>query len=270
MLKLKDQVVWISGASAGIGEGIAIECARQGAKLILSSRRIEELGRVATKSGLKEEDFLILPMDMEDYDNFHKLAKMAVDKFGHIDFLFNNAGVSSRAKAIDTPIAIDKKMMDINYLGHVAITKAVLPYMINSEKGHIIITSSVVGKIGTPLRSAYSSAKHALHGFFDSLRGEVWEHNIKVTIICPGYIKTDISVNAMTASGEKFKKMSKFQAAGMNTEILAKKVIRDVLKGKRESNYGGKEIIAIYLNKFFPRFLDKKLRNMQKKNTFES
>ncbi len=270
MAKLTDQVVWITGASGGIGEAIAKECASQGANLVLSSRRRKELKRVAKETGLSEKRFLILPMDMEDYEDFKDLVNMVINKFGKIDYLFNNAGVSSRALAIETPVSIDKKMMDINYLGHVALTKAVLPFMISSQKGHIIVTSSVTGKFGTPLRSAYAAGKHALHGFFDTLREELWDYNIKVTIICPGYIKTNVSVNAFTASGGKFNKMSKFQDAGMDPNILARKVIRDVLKGKRETTYGGKEIIGVYLHKFFPRMLYRKLRKMQEGNTFES
>ena len=270
MPKLTDQVVWITGASSGIGKAIAEECALNGANLILSSRRKEELERVARETGLPEKRFLIVPMDMENYDDFDNLVKIVIDKFGKIDYLFNNAGVSSRALAIETPVSIDKKMMDINFLGHVALTKAILPFMIKSGKGNITVTSSVTGKFGTPMRSAYAAAKHALHGFFDTLREELWEYNIKVTIICPGYIKTDVSLNALTASGGKFNKMSKFQNAGMDPKILARKVVKDVLKGKRETTYGGSEILGIYLHKFFPRLLYRKLRKMQEGNKFES
>ena len=270
MEKLKNQVIWITGASGGIGESLAKVCASEGASLVLSARRPDELLRVARETGLSDDNYLIVPMDMEKYEDFPSIVDQVIKKFGRIDYLFNNAGVSSRALAVETPIAIDKKMMDINYLGHVALTKLVLPHMISSGTGHIIITSSVTGKFGTPMRSAYAAGKHALHGFFDTLREELWDHNIKVTILCPGYIQTDVSVNALTASGGKFNKMSKFQAAGMNPDTLAKKVIRDVLKGKRETRYGGKEILGIYLHKFFPRLLYRSLRKMQSKNTFES
>lgn len=270
MQSLINQVVWITGASAGIGESLAKECARRGARLVISARRQEELQRVALETGLSEDNFLVIPMDMEHYDSFSGLVDQVIEKFGRIDYLFNNAGVSSRALAVDTPVAIDKKMMDINYLGHVALTKAVLPHMISAKKGHIIVTSSVVGKFGTPLRSAYAAAKHALHGFFDTLREELWDYNIKVTILCPGYIQTDVSVNAMTSSGEKFNKMSKFQAAGMTPDVLARKSIKAILKGKQEARFGGKEIMGIYLHKFFPRLLHRKLRKMQANNTFES
>ncbi|MCK5814906.1 MAG: SDR family oxidoreductase [Flavobacteriaceae bacterium] len=268
-MSLENKTIWITGASSGIGKALAIELSKANNKIILSSRNEANLQTVKEVCS-HPENIKILTLDLEDYLSLKTVVPEAISLFGNIDMLINNGGISQRALAIDTEIAIDKRFMDINYMGAIALTKGLLPHFTANKSGHFVTITSVSGKVGVPKRSAYAASKHALHGFFDSLRGEVWEHNIKVTIICPGYIKTDISVNAMTASGEKFKKMSKFQAAGMNTEILAKKVIRDVLKGKRESNYGGKEIIAIYLNKFFPRFLDKKLRNMQKKNTFES
>ena len=270
MQTLKDKIVWITGASAGIGEAIAKACAGEGSKLILSARREEELLRVAGETGLAAENIMILPMDMEKYDGFKDLTEKVISRFGRVDYLFNNAGVSSRALVVETPVSIDKKMMDINYMGHVALTKAVLPYMVNNKNGHLVVTSSVIGKFGTPLRSAYAASKHALHGFFDSLREEVWDHNIKVTILCPGYIRTDVSVNALNAKGEKFNKMSKFQAAGMDPDILASKILKAVLKGKREAAFGGKEVMGIYLHKFFPKLLYKNLRKMQAKNSFES
>lgn len=270
MEKLAGQTVWITGASGGIGESLAKACAREGAKLILSARRVEELNRVARETGLPESDLMVLPMDMENYGNFPEMVDMVMGKFGRIDYLFNNAGVSSRALAMDTPVSLDKKMMDINYLGHIALTKAVLPHMAREKKGHIVVTSSVVGKFGTPMRSAYSAPKHALHGFFDTLREELWDYNIRVTILTPGYIRTNVSVNALTPDGGRFNKMSKFQASGMDPDVFADKALRAVLKGKKEAAFGGKELLGIYLHKFFPRLLYRNLRSMQAKNTFES
>ena len=183
MQKLKDKVVWITGASAGIGEAIALECARQGASLVLSARRREELERVAALAGLKDDRILILEMDMREFSKAPELTGTVIKKFGRVDYLFNNAGMSARALAVETDLEIDSKLMDINYLGHVALTKAVLPHMIENGFGHIVVTSSVTGKFGTPLRSAYAAPKHALHGFFNSLREEVYPKNIDITII---------------------------------------------------------------------------------------
>ena len=264
----KDKVIWITGASAGIGKAIAIEAANQGAKLILSARRETELSKVAKACKLDEKDFLILPIDMQKNDNYDVLTSQVIEKFGQIDYLFNNAGVSSRQLAAETPIEVDKRIMDINYFGSIALAKQVIPHMIEKKSGHIIITSSVVGYFSTPMRSAYAASKHALHGFYNALRNEVYQHNIGVTILCPGYIKTDISVNALKADGEKFNKMSVKQANGMSADILAKKVLNKLKRNRRSINIGGSELLGIYLSRFVPGIFARIMRNMQSKRSF--
>jgi len=268
MEQFKNQIVWISGASAGIGEAIAKEAANQGAKLVLSARRVDELNRVAKDCGLSEDRYLVLPMDMTNQKDFDSLVNLVIDKFGRIDYLFNNAGVSTRALASETPVEIDKRVMDINYFGSIALTKAVLPFMSKQQSGHIIVTSSVVGYFATPMRSAYAASKHALHGFYNALREEIYPDNIRITILCPGYIKTNISVNALKADGEKFNKMSENQAAGMSPDKLAKRVLKAVKKNHRNINIGGSELFGIYLNRFAPGLLSKILRKKQSKNSF--
>jgi len=268
MRQFSDQTIWITGASAGIGEAIAKEAANQGAKLILSARRADELERVAAECGLLEDQFMIIPMDMTQYEEFDSLVKSAIDRFGSIDYLFNNAGVSTRALASETSIDIDKRVMDINYFGSIALTKAVLPFMSQQKRGHIIVTSSVVGYFSTPMRSAYAASKHALHGFYNALREEIHPDNIRVTILCPGYIKTNISVNALKSDGKKFNKMSANQAAGMDPAVLARKVLKSVKKNRRNINIGGSELFGIYLNRFAPGLLSRILRKKQSKNSF--
>lgn len=268
MKKLIDQTVWITGASAGIGEALAKAFAAEGANLVLSARRIEELNRVASETGLPDEKILILPFDVSDHGLAGDLVNQVLERFGKIDILFNNAGISSRALVMDSPIAIDKKVMDINFFGPVALTKAVLPHMAARKQGHIAVTSSVMGKFGTPLRSAYSASKHALHGFFDTLREEVGDLGIKVTIVCPGYIHTQVSVNAITANGGKFNKMSRFQEKGANPDKLARKVVRAIKNEKREIKYGGIEILGLYLFRFSPGLLYKYLKTQHRKNSF--
>ncbi len=263
-----NKVVWITGASAGIGEAIARALARRGARLILSARRVDELKRVALETGLDAKNYLILPLDVTDYQAYPRLTEQVISQFGQIDYLFNNAGISTRALAVDSPVDVDRRVMDINYFGSIALSKAVLPGMIARQSGHIIVTSSVMGCFSTPMRSAYAASKHALHGFYNSLRMEVHGHNVHVTILCPGYIKTDISVNALTASGEKFNKMSKKQAAGMDPNELAEKVLKAIRKKRREATFGGSEIFGIYFNKFLPGLLAKKLRKMLDQDSF--
>lgn len=268
MKTLKNKTVWITGASSGIGEALAIVCAREGANLVLTSRREEELIRVARQTGLPDENFLILPADLSHHDQVSSMTELVLARFGHIDVLFNNAGISSRALAIESPIEIDRKVMDIDYFSVVALTKAVLPHMISQKSGHIVVTSSVVGKIGTPLRSAYAAAKHALHGFFDSIRQEVADDGINITMVCPGYIRTLISVNAITPSGEKFNKMSRNQDKGIDPLVMASKMVKAVYSNKRELVYGGIEVFGIYLDRFSPGLLNWYLHMKHRKNSF--
>ena len=268
MKSLKDKIVWITGASSGIGEALAVVCAREGARLVLTARREEELKRVAGLTGLNEEAIMILPADLYQYDNVESLTNQVISRFGKVDILFNNAGISSRALAIESSLEIDKKVMDLDYFSVIALTKAVLPHMVSRKSGHIVVTSSVVGKIGTPMRSAYSAAKHALHGFFDSMRQEVHDDGVRVTIVCAGYIKTQVSVNAITPNGERFNKMSRKQAAGIDPIKMAEKMVQAVHKNKAEILYGGFEIVGVYLGKFFPALLNRYLYNMHRKNSF--
>ncbi|MGZ4038798.1 MAG: SDR family NAD(P)-dependent oxidoreductase, partial [Bacteroidia bacterium] len=179
----KDKVVWITGASSGIGEALALQFAQQGARLILSARREEELKRIGTLSKLPALDLMILPFDLKDTSNASGLAAQIMNKFGRIDILVNNGGFSQRSEALETPVPIDREIMEVDYFAQVALAKAVLPYMKRQKSGQLIVISSIAGKFGFYLRSSYSAAKHALHGFFESLRLETESIGIRTLIV---------------------------------------------------------------------------------------
>ncbi len=265
MKTFDNKVVWITGASSGIGEMLVYELAKHNLKLVLSSNEEEELIRVKANCTLPEESIMLLPFDLTEHDYVESVFNEIIKRFGTIDLLINNGGISSRAFAHETLMSTYKKIMNINYFGTVAVTKAVLPLMIKNKSGHIVVMSSAAGKIGTPMRSAYCASKHALQGYFDSLRAEVYNHNIKVTIICPGYIRTNISLNAITADGKSFNKMDENQAQGMLPEVLARKILKAVLKEKEEIWVGGKEILGLYIKRFFPRLISKITRKQAPK-----
>ncbi len=254
---MKDKVVWITGASSGIGEATALEFAKNGSRLVLSARREFELQRVKTLTGLSDKDVLVLPMDMEAIENFQAATTKVLNHFGQIDILFNNAGISQRGLVIDTDFSVYERLIRLDLLSVIALTKCVLPIMINQKSGQIAVTSSVAGKVATPARSGYAAAKHALHGFFDSLRAEVINYNIGVNIICPGYIKTDISINALAADGNKHGQMDSNQHSGMPVEECAKRIYKALDKNKPEVYIGGKEVLGIYLKRFLPGLLNK-------------
>lgn len=252
MSAFKDKVIWITGASSGIGEALALQLAAKGARLVLSARRETELKRVAQATRLPELDLMLLPFDLSDTSRASGLAAQILNKFGRIDVLINNGGYSQRAAAMETPEAIDRQLMEVNYFSYVNLTKAVLPYMKRQKSGHIVVVSSIAGKFGFYLRSSYSAAKHALHGFFESLRLETEQLGIKTLIVCPGKIKTAVSLNAVTPNGDRHNTMDPSHQAAMSAEECAAQIISGIQRGKEEIFIGGKEILIVKIRRFFP------------------
>lgn len=261
MTKVAGKVIWLTGASSGIGEALAYTLARRGARLILSSRKKEELERVKGSCLVEAQNNIrILPVDLSKSETLKVSTQAAIQFFGHIDILINNGGISQRSLAKGTELNVDRKLMEVNYFGTVALTKYLLPYMLKRKSGHFVTVTSLVGKFGSPFRSGYAGSKHALHGFFDSLRAELWKDNIKVTMICPGFIRTKISVNALTENGKPLRKMDTAQQQGMLPLQCATKIIKAIERNKEEVNIGGKETYGVLLKRLFPRLFSKVLR----------
>ena len=257
-----NKTIWITGASSGIGKALAIEFSKLKANLILSSRNVEKLEAVRLQCE-NPKKVKILKLDLEDYLNLDKAVGKAIKLFDNVDILINNGGISQRSLAIDTGIEIDTKIFKTNYFGTVALSKAILPYFAAKKSGQIVVITSVVGKIGTPLRSSYAASKHALHGFFDSLRAEVYKDNIDITLICPGYVNTQVSINALTADGSKQNTMDKATENGLLPEEFAEKAIKAIANKKQEVVIGGiKEKFAVYIKRFFPKLLDKMIKKI--------
>ena len=260
-MNFQNKVVWITGASSGIGEALAVEFAQKGAKLVLSARRVEELERVKKQTGLPDVQVLVLPMDVTDFANAATLAQQVVAHFGQIDYVVHNAGISQRSAVQDTDFEVYRRLMDVNFFSTVALTKAVLPFMKTQKSGHFVVISSVAGKVGTLMRSGYNASKHALHGFYDSLRAEVFDDNIRVTLICPGYINTNISLNALNEKGQPTGKMDQAQAKGISAQACAQRIVEAVANGRKEVVIGGlTETAAVYLKRFWPNLLHQLVR----------
>jgi short-subunit dehydrogenase len=257
---MQKNTIWITGASSGIGEALAYEYSRQGHQLPLSARRQEELERVkAACADPYRVD--ILPLDLAHTDELGAKADEAIQKLGTIDILINNGGISQRSLIIDTDLAVDRRVMEVNYFGTIALTRAVLPHMVARKKGQIVVVTSAVGIISTRFRSGYAASKHALHGFFDTLRIEHYEDNISVTIVCPGFIHTPITMHALTADGSPQQKMDEVTAKGMAPEVFARKMVRAVARKKEEVYIGGaKEKLAIYLKRYWPALFSRIIR----------
>lgn len=257
--------MWVTGASSGIGAGLARTLATCRCKLILSGRNSEALKEVSDqcfKAGA--EDTLILPFDVTDFDNLESITLQAVNWQGQIDVLLNNAGISQRSLIIDTQLSTYRKIMDVDFFGHVALTKCVLPHMIKAGGGHIAVTSSIAGKLGSKLRSGYSSAKHALDGFFEALRAEHYDDGIRVSMLYPGYVHSNVAFNAITGDGGLHGKRESEHDQGITADEAGRKIIKQLGKEKEEIYVGsGSEMITPLLKRFVPSLLSWFLRKQK-------
>ena len=258
-MDFKNKKVWITGASSGIGEQIAYAFAKEGAHLILSARNKAELERVKNNcTNASKVDIVLL--DIANHAEIFTIAKDVISKVGNIDVLVNNAGISQRSLAKETDFEVDTHIVNVDLLGTIAMTKAVLPSMLAQKSGQIVVISSLMGKFGAPMRSTYAAAKHGLHGFFDTIRAELFDDDIKVLMVCPGFIHTNISMNAVTADGSKQGTMDNATGKGIDPSVLAAKILKALKNGKEEIYVGGREVMGIYLKRFFPRILSRVVR----------
>ena len=253
-----DRRVWVTGASSGIGEALAIAIVRGGGRVVISARRLDRLQAVRVATG-RPDQVAIVALDQSEPEGVADPVRSAVDAFGGLDTIILNGGVSQRSLARDTALDVDRALMTINYLANVAITKAVLPSLLEQAHPQIVVISSIVGRVGSPYRSGYAASKHALHGFFDSLRAEL-PTNVTVTIVCPGFVKTEISMNSLTADGSPLRQMDRAQARGMPADVFAERALRAILQRRREVAIGGTEAWAVWLQRLAPGLLARLVR----------
>ncbi|MEZ4830025.1 MAG: SDR family oxidoreductase [Bacteroidia bacterium] len=251
-MNFSNKVVWITGASSGIGEALVYEFVKAGATVIASARRVAELERVKGGSGDRQERVHIVPLDLADMGEVESVVKAQIAKLGRIDILINNGGISQRSLLKDTPVDIDRKIMEVNYFGQVRLTKAVLPYMLSQQDGHIVAISSLTGKFGFPLRSAYAASKHAMHGFFETALLELKSENVRITVVNPGQIRTQISLHALKEDGVAQGIMDPGQENGMPAEVCAQKIMKAILANKPEITIGGREVLMVYFKRYLP------------------
>ena len=245
--------VWITGASSGIGEACAYRYAAQGARLILTSSSAERLEKVAEKCrAAGATQVVVLPYDFSSNDDIEALVQSAWDATEGIDIVMLNAGISQRTNVEDTSMEMVRKIMEVNYFAPVAIAKDLLPRMLSAGGGKIAVTTSIAGRFGFPLRCGYSSSKFALYGFFETLQAEYYDAGIRVTIVCPGRVQTNISRYALDKGGKPHGVMDPGQAGGMTAEAAARVITRAIAKEKKEVLVGRKELLMVYIKRFFP------------------
>ncbi|OYT72820.1 MAG: short chain dehydrogenase [Armatimonadetes bacterium JP3_11] len=261
-MRFRNKVVWITGASSGIGEALAYAFSREGAHLILTARRRDRLETVRNAC-TSEGKVLLLPFDVTDYDSHPRMVGAAIEHFGQVDLLINNAGISQRSLVLETDFSVDRRIMEVNYFSVISLTKTVLPYMIERGGGHIAVVSSLLGKFSTPRQSAYCASKHALHGYFDSLRSEVYDQGIRITLICPGFVRTEVSIHALRGDGQEHGQLDNRIARGMPAEVCARHIVNALYKRKEEVYIARYEKIALYLKRFAPGLLSKLMRKIK-------
>ncbi len=258
-----NKTVWITGASSGIGEALAYQLAKKGVHLILSSRKKDVLEAVKSKCAFPEK-IAVFPLDLADAASIETTATQVLANH-QIDILVNNGGISQRSLLAETSMEVHRKLMEVNYFGTIHLSKIVLEQFIRNKKGHFVNVTSLMGRFSSQYRSGYCGAKHALHGFFDCLRLEHDADNVKVTMVCPGFVKTRISFNALTADGSPQDYMDKMQAQGLSPEQCAQKMVRAIERKKHEVYIGKREVMGIYLKRFFPGLLHQWLLRVQVK-----
>ena len=254
-------VCWITGASSGIGAAIAVNMAAKNYRLILSARnknKLTDVARQCKAAGASDNNIKVLPLDVTDIDAMNSVAKQSHKLFGRVDLLINNAGISQRSFCLDTEMSTYRQLFEVDVFGQIALTKAMLPIMIEQGHGHIAVTASVAGKLGVPKRTGYCAAKHAMMGFFDALRAEVAQHNISVSTIVPGFVNTNLSQNALNGDGTAFSQTDDDIANGMPANKAADVIVRGLESNKKEINVGqGLEMIGLYIKRFFPALIFK-------------
>ncbi|MGS0535820.1 SDR family oxidoreductase [Pseudoalteromonas sp. SaAl2] len=250
-MDFKNKTVWITGASSGIGQELAIQLANLGANIILSARSVDKLEQLKTK--LAKGDHRVIALDLAQPEQVLQHVKSTINEIGQLNILINNGGVSQRSLFLENDFSVYRQLMEVNYFGLVALTKAVLPSMVEQGGGSIVSISSVAGKVGSKFRTGYSGSKYAVVGFMDCLRAEVADKNIHCLTICPGSIKTAIAHNSLNEHGVAQNKPEQSIENGMNVSLAANKMIQAIAKQKDEVVVGqGLSGWAPTIKRFFP------------------
>ncbi len=248
IMKIEGKVAWITGASSGIGEALAAELFNRGATVILSARSAAKLEEIKARFDEKSPGrCIVVPCDVTKMSSVKEAIDQVKKLAGRVDILVNNAGVSQRSYALNTSLEVDRELFEVNFFGAVAVTKGIAPLMVSQGSGHIVVISSMAGKYGFRMRSAYSASKHALQGYFETLRAELYQDNVQVTIVCPGRIKTDISVHSLMGDGQTYGKMDKGQAQGVPVEKCARIIVRGIEHNRKEIFIGKRELLLLII-----------------------
>lgn len=259
------KIVWITGASSGLGKALAQLCALKGAQVILTARRVEELENVRLSLSHPERHVSVVA-DITDEAQVRQAHEQVLQAKGKIDWLINNAGLSQRALIADTTMQTERAIMEVDYFSQVFLTKTVLPTFLKQKSGRIIFVSSVAGLLGTQYRASYSAAKAAIHLWANSLRAEVANEGVNVSVIFPGFVKTNVSFNALNGEGQPQAKQDEAIENGLEPEVFAEIVVKALLNGEEFIVVGGaKEKLGVWVSRLSPKTLYKMIRKVKVK-----
>lgn len=245
------KTVWVTGASSGIGAALCNELASKGANIVLSARRVAELE--AVRSGMQRtEDHLILPLDVTDRSSYSAALDSILARYGSLHSVVLNAGIGQRGSVLESSVDVERRIMDINYFAVTELARLVLPHFHEQNEGQIVVMSSIMGFISTPRRTTYAASKHALQGYFEGLRAELHKTNISISIVCPGYIHTNISVFAQQGDGTPFGEMDDQHRNAMLSTVFARKAVRGLEREKPILFIGGPERFGPLLARISP------------------
>ncbi|WP_455603174.1 SDR family oxidoreductase [Acinetobacter pecorum] len=262
---LKGKVVWITGASSGIGKAIAQQCAALGAQVVLTARRHEELEKVRQHLN-NPEQHISITADITDESQVRHAYDQVLQQKGRIDWLINNAGLSQRALIQDTTMQTERAIMEVDYFSQVFLTKTVLPTFLEQKSGRIIFISSVAGLLGTQYRASYSAAKAAIHMWANSLRAEVAAQGVQVSVVFPGFVKTNVSLNALNGEGKPQGHPDEAIENGLSAEDFAAQTVQALQNGEEYIVIGGKkEKLGVLVSRISPKVLYKMIRKTKVK-----
>lgn len=251
---------WVTGASSGIGAALAEELARRGASLVLSARNAAALNEVAARCG-DPARVAVLPLDLARPETLAEASAVAWERHGPIDLVFHNAGLALRELAENTSLEVDRRVFEVNFFGPVALTKALLGRMLARGRGRFVVVSSLSGKYGVPMATAYAASKHALHGWFDSLRAEVAPRGLGVTLVIPGFIATEITRHALRGDGTAFDRQLEVHQTGMSPQRCARIIADQVARGRNEFYVGAEARLSVLVNRLIPSLWRVLIRN---------
>ena len=262
---LNNKVVWITGASSGLGASLAKICAQQGAQVVLTARRIQELENIRLSLENPEQHLSVIA-DITDETQVERAYAQVLEQKGRIDWLINNAGLSLRALIHETSMDTERAIMEVDYFSQVFLTKTVLPTFLKQKSGRIAFISSVAGLLGTQYRAPYSAAKGAIHMWANSLRAEVADQGVDVSVIFPGFVRTNVSLNALNGEGKPRAIQDEAIEKGLDPDEFATRVVSALLQGEEFIVVGGfKEKLGVLVSRISPKTLYKMIRKTKVK-----